>query len=389
MIFKTASAISPDVEVAIDNVVINYLSLQRISMEERENQHPLMVLDFTGLAPEHFVEYIDRPVRVSIQFPNIGGSIFIGYVAFLEPLSVTNDGLVNNSPFQVTRFYCLGASYIMKSKKSRTWDSVTLSDIAVSFANSYKLSVSVPNDSFRFKRLAQVEQSDWSFLVMVANRLGYSVTMEGTHIHIWDPFKTISRQYSFGILKTIKGLNGNVSPGIGQVLRFEGRVGAVTTSAERTPDTLHVLDSNGVLSTVGGSLLEASEFGQEIQSKFSNTIAVNADSYDMGYRLVTGRLRKKFSLTATVDITGNPTLHPGGVVNLEKYDAKFDGFWGIHAARHEITNSELLTTLELVKDSTNEAEPTLSNTAKYIDPPASSLLNGEWVSERQWNNIYS
>lgn len=389
MIFKTASPVSPDVQVAIDSVPVNYLSLQRISLEEKENTHGLMVLDFTGLSPELITEYIDKPVMVNISFPNLGDTTFTGYVVYLEPVSVTKDGLVNSSPFQIVRMYCLSASYVMKSRRSRVWEGVTLPDIVKNFSDSYKFSMSVPQDSYRFKRLTQSGQSDWEFLTKVAGSLGYSVFVEGTHIHVWDPFQALGRRSSYGILKTLRGLNGNVTPNVGQVLRFEGRIGAVSTSGSRTLDTLHILDKDGKTVSVGNATIDdKSGLGTTLESRFNDTLPINADTYEMAYKLVHGRLRKKFPLSAVVDITGNPTLHPGGIVLLDKYDAEFDGFWYIVGVRHELTRSELVTILELAKDSIDGESPLITG-SEYLRPPAPTLINATWVSERVWENVYS
>lgn len=390
MIFKTASPISPDVEIAIDQVPVNYLSLQRISIEETENTHSLMVLDFSGLAPELISEYVDRPITVSITFPNIGGIDFVGYITFLEPTSVTKDGLVNNSSFQITRMYCMGASYLMKGKKSRAWENVTISDIAKTIADTYKFSVSVPKDSYKFPRLVQSAQSDWELLVMACTSLGYSVNVTGTHIHIWDPFKALARKTSVAYLKTIKGQNGAVTPTLGQILKFEGRIGAVTTSASRTSETLHVLDKFGkVLSVESNPVTNNSGLGNPVQALYSDTLSRNADSYEMAHKFIEGNLRRKFPITASVDITGNPTIKPGGVVKVDKYESKLDGYWYVQGVRHEITRSELVSFLKIAKDSTSEVDYSLNPVSEYTTPPPASLVNGSWVSSYNYIDIYA
>lgn len=389
MIFKTASPISPDVTVAIDSMPVDYLSLHRISIEEHENQHTLMVLDFGGLPPENITDFIERPIRVTIDYPNLDGVDFFGYIMFLEPSSTTNFGLVNDSPFQMTRVYCMGASYLMKSKKSKSWENVTISDIATTIADEYKFSVSVPLDTYRFPRLVQAGQSDWEFLVETIQQLGYSMNVTGTHLHIWDPFKALSRSLSFAVLKTINGLAGDVSPSIGQVLRFEARFGAVTTTASRTPDTIHVLDSGGNIITVSSSLTdEVSGLGDSLKSQFTDTLVKNATSFEMAKRLVSGNLRKKFSVSATVDITGNPTIRSGGIIKLDKYDSKLDGFWYVKGAKHTVTKSELISVLDIVTDGTTNLNPTINSTNTFKNPPTPTLLRNHWVSETHYVNIY-
>ena len=389
MIFKTASPTSPDVLITIDSVPTNYLSLQRISIEEKENNHNLVVLDFSGLAPNTLFDFVDKPININISFASLGGVDFYGYIGFLEPHSETNNGLVNQSPFQITRMYCFGASYIMKSKKSKAWENVTISDIAKTIADTYKFSVSVPKDLYRFPRLVQSSKSDWEFLKETCNTLGYSINARGTHLHIWDPFQAMNQRISYAMLKTIAGLSGNVSPNVGQVLNFDATIGNVSTTGERTPETLHILDKNNVVLSVGGDLnKEISGLGTPLESPFTDTLSKNADSYEMANKFVMGSLRNKFSMSATVQITGNPTIKPGGIVKLDKYNTDFDGFWYVRSARHEITHSQLVTTLEMVKDSIGDATYTTEVAEGYATPPVPSLLNKRWVSSTNYINSY-
>ena len=390
MIFKSSSPLSPNVDVAIDNVPTDYLQMQRIIVEEEENKHTMVVIDFSGMSPDIVADYIDKPIKIKIDFSNLSGIEFFGYIVFLEPTSVTNHGLVEGSPFQLTRLYCMGASYVMKSKNSKSWENVTLSDIALKIADTYKLSVAVPKDDYRFTRLTQTNQSDWSFLVETATKLGYSVSVTGTHIHIWDPYTLLSRNISYSVLTNIIGNAGNITPSIGQILSFEGRIGAVTSSASRTPDTLHVLDRDGSLMTISSSLTdEPSGFGDSLESKFTNTISTNADTYEMGKRLVSGNLRKKFSNTANVLITGSPEIRPGGIVKINKYNSKLDGFWYVTSTKHELTKSELISTIKIATDGTAVSTPTYNKTEVYVDPPTPSLLKSTWVSSVHSAVIYN
>ena len=93
-------------------------------------------------------------------------------------------------------------------------------------------------------------------------------------------------------------------------------------------------------------------------------------------------------MSATVQVTGNPTIKPGGIVRLDKYNTSFDGFWYVRSARHEITHSQLVTTLDIVKDSIGDATYTTEVTEDYVIPPVPSLINNRWVSSTNYVNTY-
>lgn len=390
MIFKSSSPLSPDVKISIDNVSTDYTQMQRIIVEEEENKHTMVTIDISGLNPEILTEYIDKPIKIKIDFNGVTGIDFVGYVVFLEPTSVTHDGLVNHSSFQLTRMYCMSSSYVMKSKKSKSWENVTISDIAVNIADNYKLSVAVPNDSYRFTRLAQTNQSDWAFLVDACKKLGYSLTITGTHLHIWDPHKLLGRSISYATLQSITGSYGNVVPTNGQIISFEGRVGAVTSAASRTADTLHILDKDGLLMSLASSVTEdTSGLSEPLESMFTDTLNVNVDSYEMGKRIVEGALRKKFSNTAKIVVTGSPEIRPGSIVKVDKYNSKLDGFWYVKSTKHELTKSELITTLMVATDGTTLTNPVYNTVESYVTPPTPSLLSNIWVSSTHSAVIYS
>lgn len=390
MIFKGSSDLSPTVNVAIDGVPVDYMSIKRLTLELSENLHNLLILEFAGLNPQLIDQYIDRPVVANISMRDRPTSSFYGYIAYLEPLSVTSAGTVNNSPFQMTRVYCLGTSYVMKSKKTRIWENKNIYEIATEFAETYKFSVSVPRDEYRIKRLVQNSRSDWSFLSYVADLWGYKVIMDGTHIHVWDPYRALNHRVSYSALHTVRGLNGNPSPQPGQIIKFDGKIGAVSPDGSRSYDTLHLLDTQGnVLSVLNEDLAEQSGLGTPINSLFSNVVGINADSYEMGVKIVEANLRKKFPMTAAVDVVGDPGIVPGGIVNIKEYNTQFDGFWYVNSVRHEIAQSSMVSFIRISKDSLDGVTPSPNATSPYVSPPESALMSGKWVASKELVNIYT
>ena len=389
MIFKTASPISPDVSINIDNVNVDYMALHRISLEQRENQHDMLILDFGGFSSDTLADYLEKTITVSISYPNLEPTIFYGYIAFIEPVSVTAHGLVNGSPFQMIRIYCMGASYLMKSKVSKSWENVSIVDIAQEIASKYDFSLSVPKDTYRFSRVAQTAESDWELLVRISKQLGYAVTVHGTHLHIWDSYKALRREISYTTLRTLKGLDGDVTPDLGQIIMFEAQYGAITPEATRAPDIIHVLDRHGKLVTISNSLTEeTSGLGDPIVSIFSNVLSDNADTYEMGHRIVSASLRTGFSTTAKVMITGMPTIKPGSIVQINKYESDFDGYWYVQEVQHQITKSEMVSYLKIATDSTPPQVLGGNIVRPYVSPPEPNLIKGKWVTGSSFIEIY-
>jgi hypothetical protein len=392
MIFKSSSQLSPNVSVSIDNTPVDYLSLQRITVELKENMHDMVILDFAGLDPETMHLFIDSAVTLNISMPLEATNeyTFHGYVIYLEPFSSTKMGTANGSPFQLTRVFCLGPSYRMKGLKSSVHENKTLAEIATELAAKYKFSLSVPNDTYRFPRLVQSAESDWSFLVKASNRLGYNLMVTGSHIHIWDPYMSIARNSSYSVLYTIRGTKGDVRPLPGQILKFDGRIGNVSPDGARSTDTIHTLDSNGNILSVGNlNSQDTSSLGTPVQSAFTNVLNWNADSYETANKLVEGVLRRKFPMTASVDVVADPSITPGGIVNIKEYNAQFDGYWYVRGVRHELTQHVMATYLDLAKDSLDGIQTSPINMEPFKTPPETALIHGDWVSTKDMINVYS
>lgn len=390
MIFKSSSQLSPNVEISIDNVPVNYMTLQQITVEEKENMHNLAVLDFAGMNTELIHQYINVPIKVSIELTGKDIFYFYGYISYAEPVAVTYDGVVNKSPFQRTRLYCFGTSYEMKSTTSRIWENYTIAEIAKTIADKYKFSVSVPNNPYRFPRLTQSGKSDWKFLVSSAERLGYSVLMDGTHLRIWDPYTALYQNVSYTMLLTLRGSNGDPSPQPGQILKFEGRIGAVTPDGARSSDTIHMLDKDGqVLSVTNGVDFESSGLATGLESQFHNVLTLNADSFDMANQLVTGELRRKFPMQASLEVVSDPSIKPGGIVSINEYNTEFDGFWYVTSVRHELTQSHMRTYLEVARDGLGTVATAKRVTDPYVTPPEPALIGSAWVSSTDYTHVHN
>lgn len=390
MIFKSSSPTSPAVNISIDGTPVNYLQLQKITVELNENMHDLAVLEFVGVSADTIDLYIDSAIQISVELPDRDPSYFYGYIIFVEPVSTTASGTIDGSPFQTMRAFCLGASYRMKGLRSRVWENMTLSEIATTIADKYSFSVSVPNDSYKFPRLVQSAQSDWSFLVTAAVRLGYNLSVNGTHIHIWDAYKALEHKTSYSTLHTIRGLKGSVRPLPGQILMFSGRIGNVTTDGSRSVDTVHTLTKDGQVLSVSNELsTEFSGLGSPVTRVFTNDLNINSDSYEMSDRLVTGAMRRKFPMTAEVTVVADPSIVPGGVVGIKEYNAKFDGYWYVRGVTHELTHSDMVTHVKIAKDSLDGNGTVPLHVAPYKAPPMPAYIHGSWISEKDMVNVYA
>jgi hypothetical protein len=385
MITTGSSSIELKFEVLIHNGLLEYTSIQKVNIELEEGKHNLATLDIAGIPPEYLDTYIDLPIAIKVTVGGVRSHTFHGYIVYLEPTSENVQGLVNKSPFQTTRMYCFGTSYVMRSRRTEVHNSKTLVQIAKEFANKYNFTVSVPNDPYVFPRLVQSGESDWEFLSKVVEMSGYRVLMRGVHIDIWDPFALFNR---VGVipLYAMSGNKGSVSAVSGQVIKFHGIIGAVNPIAAKVPDTIHAL-VNGEVATLSSNV--SSGLGTAVESIFADEVSANADSIDMAKNILKSRSRQKFPYIAHVDVVGDPTLTPGMLVNIDRYNSALDGIWLVKSVRHEMFRGSSMSYLTLVKDSnfSNVIDP-LEKVSPPPELPIPYIKNMRWVTLQELINVY-
>lgn len=377
MITKTPYGLSPSFELSVDSAAVDYHALNRIEIDLIECKHDMVTIELGGIPTRAITDYQNKGVSLSV---NTGANFafdFSGYVADVRPTSRTYHGLVNNSPFQTADIVCLGASYDMRAKKNRVWDSYTLAAVAEELCAQYKFSLDVPADPLVFSPLAQVEESDWQFIVRYADMLGYSVNMHGTHMHIYDPYKATDRATSFHRLTTIKGTRGDIATTPGQVSEFKGRF------SEDTSD-------NDTIVTVrqGTTEFDVASSGQHENSrKIHNRINGHIDSYENAVRVLDVARKHTYDYRARAMVSGVAGCVPGGVVTLDNYNSGFDGLWYVHAAKHILTSGVFLSDLDLSRNKDSELEQ-FNNVHKFEVPPLPRLRQGKWEATKVTINEY-
>jgi phage protein D len=379
MIFKSNFPNAPTVNMVIDGVAVDYTAINAVSVSFAENEHDYAEFSVSGLIPSAVTEYINRPVYISIAYGPTNQSFFHGYIAFIEPVAETRKGYINNSAIQHAKLICFGTSYDMGNKRSKVWENHTLKRIVETLASDYKYSFQIPTDSFVFSRLTQDKETDFAFLVKVCKSLGYRVTVSNGHIHVYDPFASISRAMPYAELTNLVNSQGNATYSPGRIMEFRGTFGSRTTQGSSDSFTFETMDNNGQLITHStGS--ESMDLGQVVPARFNNTVTMNTFSQEALKKYALGAVKNRAPFHAEAIVTGLPEVLPGSLVKLSNYNGKFDGFWMVSKVTQNISRSNYTTELSLVKDSTNDALPVITSGTTYIAPQQPVVIGGTWVS---------
>lgn len=386
MIFTSHSRISPKVDFVIDNAPMRYMSIVQMELGLAENKHDILRVTVAGVPPQLITEYLSKPVYCYWGF-GVDRHEFCGYVASVEPSFINSDGVVNGSTFQLVDLICMGASYKMRAKKTRLWENASIQSVTTTLAEEYRFSVSTVSESFAYPRIVQTQESDWEFLNKVADMYGLSISMHGTHIHVWNPMNALGRQISYHQLKNIKARNGDTRTYPATILSMRGIFGDSIKPLSTHSISATVLDNQGNTYT-SNNFNETTGFGKHINIGITDNISINATSTAMADSLITANNRGINILTAKLSVTGTAGVLPGGIVNISNFESNFEGFWYVKEVSHTVTRDEFFTKMTVSREDTNDinAYMTMQSTIPEIPKPA--FLNNNWQSSTQFEDIY-
>ena len=387
MIVHSGNPLSPKVTVKINNVEVNYTSITKLVIDLAANKHDVVYLHIAGIPPKAITDYIDAAVSVTVTLGPGRTTEFRGYVLYLEPEAISGSSIVNNSPFQLTRIVCFGASVDMKGTKTRVWENASVVTIAKEMADVYGFSLDVIDDGFKIPRIVQAKQSDWEFLNKFCSTYGYLISVNGTHMHIWDPFKAIGRRPSYEVL-TAPISSANTSPG--SILKFNGTFGYLTPEGVSWNYSVDSIDDSGKIVTSTGDHTdpEFSWSGVGHESKYSSALHSSALSVGEAQKLVAAEIRKKLPFNAVVEANSTIGTIPGGIVKIEGYKSNFEGLWYVKTVRHTIGGASCVTTLNISRDFNVTSEYIVPPTELAEQAPDSKYVNNKWQSSIERVNVY-
>jgi len=384
MIRKSPTGLSPDVEIIVANTPIDYDSINRIELRLEENQHDMVILDLYGIPPRSITDYYYKPVYISISTGANFSQQFYGYVEDVRPASFTGHGLMNDSPFQETRVVCMGTSYNMRGSRSKVWGGYRLSDIAKELSANYRFSVDTPADTAIHDSLLQTNESDWQFITRYAKFLGYSVTLHGTHLHVFDPYKAISRQISYHVLHSLINSRNNIKERPGQIIEFTGTFSKRHIDGEYKESSIPVVQADNSMYDVVSTQSPTANNGV---ARFPNRVSEYVDNYEEASRRINSVSKEDYDYYADATVLGVAGCKPGGVVSIDKYGGDFDGYWYVQAVTHVVHSDAFYSELKLAKNFNSELG--LTNTSPFQEPGKPYYDKDVWVSSRAVANEYS
>ena len=362
MIFRGIKANSPYIDIAIDGVALDYASIKELELSLEENSHDMLKVQFAGLGPKVMVSMLNRPVQLTWRF-SAAKHVFTGYVFSVKPTTNTRQGLVNGSPFQTADVICMGSSSVLRGKKTRIWEKVTLANIVKELSNTYRFTFSIPNDSSTFPRVIQSEESDWEFLVRVASALGYYANMHGTHLVLWDRTRYLARRASYGEVLSFKDSTARTIDRPGVIIDMDASYELPSSS------TASGIDSAGNRTGNIGPFSNNTGAGYEVNHLFNNELFLNTTSVGLANAVVRSDNIASKPFVARVLTQGLTGCLPGGIIRMDSYGSDTDGLWCIMSVKQRAIRDRFTSELILTRESTNDSPVNLPPEQFFAEVP--------------------
>lgn len=381
MISNTVIGWGADLDVLVAEVPFNHALMRGVSIELDENQHDVAYIRVGGLPHKAVTEYRNAPVRIHYTTGGQQVHTFFGYIEEVRPRSVTTEGMISGSIIQEAVIVCFGVSYAMRGATTKSWGSRSLTSVAQELAYKYKLSLSCPNLPAVFDNLLQHGESDFAFLIRTAKEHGYCVSIHGTHIDVWDPYQALQRRKGLAYLRTLPGVKGQLNPSPGQILDFNGKFGRNSADGRYKNTEVTVMDKRGTTFEVSS----ADVFNTD--AEFSNRHTTMLDSYAEAETTIEAAKRAEYDYTAKVQTLGVASAIPGTVVDVQGFNADYDGYWYVRGVKHTIATGVFTTEFDLGRNIISQFSPSVVD--HFRTPPAPSYIGGKWQASRLKSYIYA
>lgn len=346
--------------------------------------HSLVIVDLRFAPPFEKpvdrIDIVDEWTPASVVFGSRSGQLRSWY-GYVHHHAVISD--VTESEAVTLRYVLVGTSLPMDNERTRSWKSTTASSIARQVFQQHRLRTITSVHPRLLDYWAQPGISDFALLQGLADETGYRLWVDGSTGTFVNP-RTLLSSPSSRYTSTFR--QDRAKSGADTLLNFRILTG---TMVPRSNGTSRQPTVNGLDRRTGRTLMATGGGTTTLQTVVSDRAV---DNFSEAQSIATAaRLNTQGWITATADVFGDASLHPGSLANLQgrALPPGNDGLWLVSGAVHRIrpnTNDGLpqfLTTLTLERDqryaATFDRYVELTNTR--ADVPATIRDGIRWESE--------
>lgn len=364
--FKYVSVEFPTVDPAsVPSRIINF------EMSQGRYNHEVGVIKFRDWGIDYTTLSSGTPVQISLFDGVTPNPIrnFYGYVHHAKP--------IKNPAQNYLEVTFISASWVMKNEVQTTYVGMSADAIVASIAAKYKFaSYTVPHPRI-YPQVNQAGISDWGLMVKLAKQCGYSLRTENTELYFEPVLNEYSKYRSEAPIYTMRESDNRDG---WTLYSFEPMVGENMPLDEesKSAPAISGLDRN-TTSTIAHTRpirnKKTSSISQiEFFDRYDTHVVAN-NSSTAQYEAQAAEDRASFPYRATVEVKGDPILHPNMPIYLEGVGAEYETFWTVLNTEHvikEVSKNLYVYTTKLIVGTDSLGAPISWSDNKQVLRPSTS-----------------
>lgn len=310
---------------------------QTVMLKQKQKKHDVLIIEYPATS---FKNAQVLKTGVPVKFVWRQGSRkaeWLGYVTSVSRKS-------SSQHLQPMKVYCIGASFVLKQTKTKTYKNKTVSQVAATISKENNFRFVGDRDKRRFNQLAISGHSQWEWLQEQASRIGYVAYAQGTNLvfksidkiideksldapifQLWSPYIPRMPQGLDRTLDSIEVLVGENNEGDypTRAVKQTGGVDPVKGTAftnKKSPSK----SGKSVRVGVADTLFDEHNSDQVVNSK-ADSKAASSGAAELA----------RFNIPAKVIGQGDPRVHPYQMVEIQGSGKETDGHWIVREATHK------------------------------------------------------
>ena len=352
--------------------------VRRLALAMEEGLHDYVEVTLENYNPAVINNYAGKAVRIDTLLGNVPRS-YVGYLDIAAPR--LDRGFVTVLP----SVHILGATSICRSGQQRIWHKVDPFDIASQVLAPYQLGLEMDRYPQLLHTMGQTsDESDWKFLRRLAQRLGYSLTSDGTTVRLLDVQKELQRCRSK--VHNVYSIPANAA-GEANINTFTVEATGAPSDAQYTRTKMRGVDRWGVQFSYDTAFTKGQSAG------IAPTLTIESgQSYRSLQEAMTEADRvnrqARFVYKATLTTNSLRHEHPGSFAEFVDETRTYSGLWYVTEVKHEIdiAATKTITSVSAVREALEGDRrplPALRDPRKFA-PPTPRFFQGAWRSSKQW-----
>lgn len=323
-----------NIRIGDEAVNLSASEIQQVDIGNLEGSHEYARIT-TQLTKERIDRYVNK--RISFSYGRKSREMrFYGYVVSITP----------NRDYQkdtVVNIDCIGPTWVMQSGMPRLERNTTAPNLFSSVVTSptYRLGAQADYHPYTWPALAQSDESDWEFLLTLANRIGYAIYNYRGAVRMVKPIRVLRETPVFqSYVKSDDVLDPTRSllqwEATTQSLRLRDNIKPAFGYFDGTTPAISAQDPNAPKKIRTDTPIKDRQMAQAYQDAWTNRIDY-------------------WNQQAVARINGDALVVPGVNVSVkisgvQAGENDYDGVWMVRGVRHSLTHSTFQTQLDLARD---------------------------------------